>query len=247
MNVLVLAAGSSDAYAQAGYAFPKNLIEISGKPLIQHVLENIESLFDGNSRLHVVVRQDEMTKFYTDQVIRLICADANIVSSPNKTSGAACTALLALEFINEDNPLLIVNGDQVLNVNHLRMVREFSERDLDGGIPVFEDVHPRYSFVRLGGDDLVIETAEKRPISNYATAGRYYFRSGKDFVKNSMSMMIKDAHVDGAFYVCPVYNQMILHGAKIGITRLRRSDYVNLATPPGITEFNWTNAPSHAL
>ena len=237
MNVLILAAGGSEAYQQAGYAFPKNLVEIDGAPLIQKIFENLDSLRSIGAHFHVVLPRDEAAKFHTDQVVRLLDPEAQIVLSPAKTSGAACTALLASSGIDTDDPLLIVNGDQLLLADHVAFVDEFVRRELDGGIPVFEDVHPRYSFVKLDADGLVIEAAEKRPISRNATAGRYFFRRGSTFVRCTMRMILKDAHVDGAFYVCPVYNEVILEGGRIGSAKVDRSAYHNLASPVGLAEY----------
>jgi len=237
MNVLILAAGGSEAYHQAGYTFPKNLVEIDGEPLIQRVFENLEPLRSLGASFHVVLPREEAGKFHTDQVVRLLDPDAEIVLSPAKTSGAACTALLASSGINTDEPLLIVNGDQLLLEDHVAFVKKFQDNGWDGGIPVFEDVHPRYSFVKLDNDGMVIEAAEKRPISRNATAGRYFFRNGSTFVRCTMRMILKDAQVDGAFYVCPVYNELILEGGRIGIHKVQRSSYHNLATPVGLAEY----------
>ncbi len=228
MNILILAAGPKEPYLNAGFTFPKNLIEVGGKPLLQVVIENLAPLKAEEGRFIFVIRQEEIARFHTDQVIKLLDPEAIIVASHGETSGAACTALLAIEHINSDAPLLIANGDQLLEVDQVEMVRRFAQRELDGGIPVFHDVHPRYSFAKLGDHGLVIETAEKRPISNLATAGRYWFARGSDFVASAQEMILKDAHVNGAFYVVPAYNQMILKGARIGIEKVEKSQYRNL-------------------
>jgi dTDP-glucose pyrophosphorylase len=80
----------------------------------------------------------------------------------------------------------------------------------------------------------VIEAAEKRPISRYATAGVYYFRQGKAFVQAAMEMIKKDAHTNGIFYVCPTFNELILEQAKIGVYKISRDSYFSIATPEGV-------------
>ncbi len=237
MNVLVLAAGGSEAYAQAGYSFPKNLVEIESKPLLQRVFQNLEPLRELGARFHVVLRREECQKYHTEQVVKLLDPSAHIILSPSNTSGAACTALLAAEKINTDEPLLIANGDQLLIHDHVALVREFLENDWDGGIPVFDDVHPRYSFVKLGSDGFVVEAAEKRPISRNASAGRYFFRRGSTFVRCAMRMILKDAQVEGAFYVCPSYNELVLEGGRIGVSQIPRDHYINLASPSGLNDY----------
>jgi len=80
----------------------------------------------------------------------------------------------------------------------------------------------------------VIEAAEKRPISRYATAGIYYFREGRRFVKAAMEMIKKDAHTNSIFYVCPTFNELILEQAKIGVYKISRDAYFSIATPEGV-------------
>lgn len=234
MNLLVLAAGGSEAFQAAGYAYPKNLVEIQGKPLLQHVLENVAT---ADGRLIVVLRRDEAAKFHTDRVVRLLYPDAEVVLSPVPTSGAACTALLAAGLIDNHEPLLIANGDQILRVDHGALADGFLEKGWDGGIPVFEDVHPKYSYVKLDEAGLIVEAAEKRPISRLATAGRYFFAEGRTFVQSAQKMILKDAHLDGIFYVCPAYNEAILAGKRIGISRVEKGDYFSLGTPQGVEGF----------
>ena len=237
MNVLILMAGSDDAFRQAGYVYPKNLTEIAGLPLAQRVIDGLSSLHSPNNRFIFLLRGDENRQSYTGAAIQLLLPDATIVEVPGITAGAACTALLAIDQINSEQPLLIVNGDQIIERNIAEIVEDFQRRRLDGGITVFEAVHPRWSYAKCDERGLVIETAEKRPISKLATAGMYYFVSGRSFVSAVISMIKKDANVDGAFYVCPVYNELILQQARIGVFKIPRSTYFSLANPQSVQAY----------
>ena len=117
------------------------------------------------------------------------------------------------------------------------LFNDFMEKDYDGGIVTFEDIHPKFSFVKLDENGLVIEAAEKRPISKHATAGFYYFKKGSDFIESAINMIAKDASVNGLFYLCPVYNEMILKQKKIGIYSIDRNDYFLLKTQSGIDAY----------
>jgi len=238
MNILLLMAGSSDAFREAGYIYPKNLIEIQGLPLIQHVLQSlqksIESLQEQNIQLICMIRAEENRYSYTGGVINLLASGTQVIEVQGKTTGAACTALLAIEYINNTEPLIIINGDQIVETDLVSVINDFQVRDLDGGTIVFEAVHPRWSYVRCNKEDLVVEAAEKRPISNLATAGVYYFAKGQDFVQATMNMIKKDAHVNNIFYVCPSFNEMLLQQAKIGIYKIPREKYFSLASPKGV-------------
>lgn len=232
MKTILLAAGGSDAYAEAGYFYPKNLIEVDGRPLIQHVIESLGACGRGG-RLIVMVRQQEDLRFHTSRVVELIEPSATVLTVQD-TSGAACTAMLAVGHVEPDEPLLLVNGDQVLLESLDAVVAGFAERGLDGGVVVFSGVHPRWSYVRTDGDGLVIEASEKRPISRLATAGVYWFAHSRDYFASAMDMIRKDAHVGDVFYVCPSLNEMVLRNRRIGVYHTERARYLSLHEPQGL-------------
>ena len=244
MNVLVLMSGSSQAFKDAGYGYPKNLAEVAGQPMVQHVMESLQPLKSLGARFICAVRNDENRRHHTGKVLQLMDPET-LVLEVEETSGAACTALLAVDLINDDSPLIITNGDQILmDVDLPAIIAEFLEKKWDAGVVVFEDIHPRWSFVKCNEEGLVIETAEKRPISKFATAGFYFFARGSDFVSAAMEMLKKDAQVNGLFYICPALNEMILRQARIGVHLIERSSYCSLATPADV--HNYSNKTSSA-
>lgn len=230
MNLLILMAGSSDSFQEAGYLYPKPLYEISGKPLLQHVLENLAPLFPICNSVIVAVRQAENAKHHTGAVVQLLLPSAHLLEVPDGTAGAACTALLAADLLVESEPLVIANGDQILRTDLPAAIESFQSTGFDGGILVFNDVHPRWSFVKTDSDGFVVEAAEKRPISNLATTGFYYFSKAGSFIRATQSMILKGASVNGLFYVCPAYNEMILAGSRIGVRKIEKQNYISLAT-----------------
>ena len=238
LNLLLLMAGSSETFAQAGYVYPKNLVEIHGRPMLQHVLENLARLtYPQEKRMICVVRRDENLRYHTNSVISLIDPEARIMELTGEAAGAACSALMAVDFIQNDDPLLIANGDQVLDVDLNAMLADFDRRGLDGGVAVFRDIHPRWSFVKCNDQGEVIEAAEKRPISNLATAGFYYFRRGADFVAAAQRMILKGASVNGHYYICPAYNELVLKQRRIGVCEIPKSHYWSLATPASVDAY----------
>lgn len=237
MNLLLLMSGSSEAFKEAGLLFPKNLTEIAGKPLVQCVLEQLAPLRQISARTICTLRAEENSKHHTGAVLRLIDPSVVPVLVNGTTSGAACTALLAVEHIDNDAPLVIVNGDQLIEADLPAALADFQRRNLDGGIIVFDDVHPRWSFVKCDAEDRVIEAAEKRPISRLATAGFYYFKKGRDFVLAATEMIKKDAQVNELFYICPAYNELILRQRAIGVHRIARKAYRTLASPADVHSY----------
>ncbi|HEU5006858.1 MAG TPA: glycosyltransferase family 2 protein [Jatrophihabitantaceae bacterium] len=234
MKTLLLCAGGDSAFADPTYHYPKNLVEVGGQPLVQHAIDNLGSLaHDG--RLVVVLRKDEARAFHTPRVVRLIQPTAQVVLA-GTTSGAASSALLAVEEVDSDEPLLVCNGDQVLDLDLPAVVARFEADGLDAGVVTFEAVHPRWSYVRTEAG-LVVEASEKRPISTCATAGFYWFRRAGDFFAATMAMICKGGAVEGAYYVCPALNELVLDGKRIGIHPIERERYFSLHNPAGVAVY----------
>ena len=211
MNVLIPMAGNGSRFAQAGYTFPKPLIEVHGKPMIQVVVENLAV----EANYIFVVQKLHRQKYNLDSMLSLICPGCKIVEVDSVTEGAACTVLLAKELIDNDEPLVIANSDQFIEWNSLEFFYKMNEQNLDAGIVSFRATHPKWSYAKVDDNGFVTEVAEKNPISDIATVGVYYWKQGKDFVKYAESMISKDIRVNDEFYVCPVFNEAILDGLKI--------------------------------
>jgi dTDP-glucose pyrophosphorylase len=110
------------------------------------------------------------------------------------------------------------------------------KKEADGGIVTFISTHPKWSYVKINDkDSLVVEVAEKRPISNIATVGIYYYKHGKDFVKAAEQMMEKNIRTNNEFYVAPVFNEMITSGKKIHIYPV--AEMKGLGTPEDLLQF----------
>jgi beta-phosphoglucomutase-like phosphatase (HAD superfamily)/dTDP-glucose pyrophosphorylase len=211
MNVLIPMAGGGTRFAHAGYTFPKPLIEVRGKPMIQVVAENLNI----DATFTFVVQKEHRKKYNLDTLLNLITPNCNIVEVDGITEGAACTTLLAKEFINNDQPLLMANSDQFVEWDSNEFMYKMIEQDVDGGIVTFRATHPKWSFAKIDERGYVTEVAEKNPISDIATVGIYYWKRGSDYVKYAEQMIEKNIRVNNEFYVCPVFNEAIADGKRI--------------------------------
>ncbi len=211
MNILIPMAGAGSRFEQAGYSFPKPLIDVNGKPMIQVVVENLNI----EANYIYVVQKKHREKYNLDTLLNLITPNCKIVETEGITEGAACTALLAKEHIDNDNPLFFANSDQFVEWDSNEFMYKMNETDADGGIVSFRATHPKWSFAKVNDEGLVTEVAEKNPISDIATVGYYYWKHGSDFVKYAEQMIERNIRVNNEFYVCPVFNQAIEAGKKI--------------------------------
>ena len=211
LTVLIPMAGAGSRFQQAGYTFPKPLIDVKGKPMIQTVVDNLNI----KANYVYVVQKEHREKYNLDTLLNLITPKCKIVEVDKITEGAACTALLAKEYIDKDTPLFFANSDQFVEWDSNEFLYKMNETDADGGIVTFRATHPKWSFAKIDEQGLVTEVAEKNPISDIATVGYYYWKKGSDFVKYAEDMIEKDIRVNNEFYVCPVFNQAVEDGKEI--------------------------------
>ncbi len=231
MNIVVPLAGAGKKFQERGYTFPKPLIDIAGKPMIQWVVENLNT--DGN--FIFIVLKEHYEKYQLAYLLNLIAPGCRILQADGPTEGAACTVLLAESYINNERPLIIANSDQVLDWNSNEFFYAMAHEECDGGIVTFKSTHPRFSFAKRAENGLVCEVAEKRPISDNATAGIYYWHHGADFVLAARQMIQKDIRTHNEFFICPTFNESLQEGKKIRMFPVKQ--VWSLGTPEDVNLF----------
>ncbi len=218
LNVLIPMAGAGSRFIQQGYTFPKPLIEVNGKPMIQVVVENLNI----DAHYIFITQKEHYEKYNLKYLLNLIAPGCDILQVDSITEGAACSTLLAKQFIDNENSLIIANSDQYIDWNSNECMYAFSADNIDGGILTFDASHPKWSYAKLGPNGFVTEVAEKKVISNMATVGVYYWKKGSDYVRYAEDMISKNIRVNNEFYVCPVFNQAIEDGKKIKIKQVEK-------------------------
>jgi HAD superfamily hydrolase (TIGR01509 family) len=230
LNILIPMAGAGSRFANAGYTFPKPLIEVNGKPMIQVVKDNLA--MDG--QFIFIVNSEHYTKYNLEYMLNAISPNCKIITVNTLTEGAACTTLLAKELIDNDCQLLIANSDQYIDWNSSEFMYSLQGEHVDGGILTFENSHPKWSYAKTK-DGFVTTVQEKKVISNEATVGIYHWKKGSDYVKYAEQMITKDIRVNNEFYVAPVYNEAIEDGKKFKTYKV--DAMYGLGTPEDLTTF----------
>ncbi|MBO6505395.1 MAG: glycosyltransferase family 2 protein [Kordiimonadaceae bacterium] len=235
VNLLIPAAGAGSRFAKAGYQKPKPFISVLGKPMLERVIDNLSV---PDNHIHLLLRKDHLQS-ELESCQQLEDLGCNIVEIADLTEGTACTALLARKSIDNDQPLLIANSDQLVDFDCAEFVEDCRRRNLDGSILVFRDSEkdPKWSFAKVDNNGYVVEVAEKNPISDLATVGIYLFMRGADFVAGAIDMIAANDRVNNEFYTCPVYNYLIQDGLRIGIFEVPRSAMHGLGTPGDLDSY----------
>lgn len=229
-------AGHGSRFRDAGYAFPKPLIDVNGKTMIEVVINNLKP--EVPHRFIFICQREHYEKYDLYNIFKN-ATDNNfdVVQINGVTQGAACTVLCAKQYINNDDDLLIANSDQFIDSNINDFIVKARKKDNDGVIMTFTSSHPKWSYARIDDSGRVLETVEKKVISNNATVGIYYFKKGSMFVDGAEAMIKKGIKSNNEFYVCPVYNELILNDNKIYIDEVAVDKIHGLGTPEDLNKY----------
>lgn len=202
-NVLIPMAGLGSRFAEAGYAKPKPLIDVNGVPMIKAVVDSLG--IDGHYIF--IVQKQHSVQYHLLDVLDSIAPGCSIVEIDGMTDGAARTALMASHLIDNENPLVIANSDQIVEWNSSEFMSLLVRNN---AIAVFTDMsrNPKWSFVNIK-DARITSVHEKVAVSDYANVGIYGWSSGSDYVKYAKQMINKDIRTNGEFYIAPTYNEAI--------------------------------------
>ncbi|MBI2629009.1 glycosyltransferase family 2 protein [Candidatus Pacearchaeota archaeon] len=238
MNIVVPLAGRGSRFLAESdknpeYKKPKPIINIAGHTMVEWALSSYP--LTGEENLIFIVRREHVEEARIDEELRRIFGDdIKIIIQDSPPTGAACTVLLAREFINNETPLLITDSDHYIDGNtHFKVIENYEK--IDGVIPVFYANNPKWSFAKTDEEGIVTETAEKVQISRNANIGAYYFSKGRDFVWAAEEMIEENDKTNGEFYVAPVYNYAIRRGKAIKLSRPRF--VYGLGTPKDVDKF----------
>jgi len=230
LNIVVPMAGAGSRFEKEGFLLPKPLIDINGSPMIEWVVDNLK--IDANYIF--IVQQSHIDKFAVDQVLKRIKPECTIFPINGVTDGAARSVLLTKNLIDNNNPLLIVNSDNIIEWDS-KAVMEFMS-NYDGGITTIQAAGPKWSYASTNELGYVTKIAEKVQISTNATTGHYYWRTGSLFVQAAQQMIDKDIRYNNEFYVAPVYNQLVEAGSKVVIKEVEK--FWSVGTPEDLAYFH---------
>lgn len=207
INIVLPIAGRGSRFAEAGFDLPKPLIPVHGVPMIEVVVNNVRPLCE--HRFIFVAFKEHLDHLGMKETLNHIAPGCIIIPVSAVTEGAACTVLLARDYINNNDQLMLANSDQWVDIDINDYLAEMDTKKADGLIMTMWADHPKWSYVGFNGEGFVNNVVEKQVISNEATVGIYNFRHGSDFVQAADQMIAKNLRVNNEFYVAPAYNELI--------------------------------------
>ncbi len=215
LNIVVPMAGRGSRFADAGYLDPKPLIDVKGKHMIEVVINNLKPTCE--HRFIFVCQEDHVKKYDLETIFRKSCDNFEIVAINGITEGAAITVLKAREYFDNDEPLMIANSDQWVDVDINDYLSDMKMRKLSGSMLTMKANDPKWSYAKVDEFGIVSQVVEKIVVSDEATVGIYNFNRGCDFCRFADYMVEQDIRSNGEFYVAPVYSYMARKGHEIGV------------------------------
>jgi len=207
INIVIPMAGHGSRFSKASYIDPKPLIPVNGKPMIQLVIENLKP--SKEHRFIFICQAEHLMNYPLRSLLEQKAPGCKIIEVSQVTEGAACTVLLAKDFINNQDQLMIANCDQYIDVNINEYLAALDDPLADGLIMTMKANDNKWSFIKLNEQNEITLVVEKEVVSDEATVGIYNYQRGSDFVMAAEKMIAKNLRVNNEFYVAPAYNEMI--------------------------------------
>jgi glucose-1-phosphate thymidylyltransferase len=205
---IIPAAGVGTRLRPHTYTLPKVLLHVAGKPMLDHILDDLPELgiekivlivgYMGDKVVEYVRRaHPELQVEYVDQPERLGLGHAVSLAAPH--SG--------------DQPLLIVLGDTIFEAD-LKSVLAGPTSSI--GVKEVEDPR-RFGIVELNGDGRIARMVEKpeHPTSNLAITGVYHFKRGQPLFDALRELQEKNIRTRGEFQLTDGMQLLVERGEVI--------------------------------
>jgi len=235
LKIIVPLAGSSELYKNAGYVYPKPLIEVNGVLMIELIIEktiNIKVPY----QFIFIIKEEDSKKFHLDSTLKLLSPGSEVILLKKDTKGGLCSVLMAIDKIDANDSLLIMNGDQIIDVDINTILNFWEINNADAAVVTFKSVHPRWSYARIE-EGQVLQTAEKNPISSHAIAGIYYYHKADEFFDGAFQTIKNNVHLDGNFYISPVMNEYVLKNKIVLNYKIENEQYHSFYSPQMLMDF----------
>ena len=231
INILLLSAASRSSFDDSEI-YPTCLMEENVTSLLEKIImqtSNIE-----NAKYTYAFLDSDIKKFHLDKISNLLTPNSKCINISEGCQGALCTALYSACQLNQDSELLIISSNEIIDIDYNDFIDNFKKQNLDAGTVTFRSVHPHYSYVRLDGE-MVVEAAQRKPISQNATAGIFWFKSTKTFIDSAMKQILKGASTDGLYFIAPCLNEIILEQLNVGVFNVDNNLYSPYKQKPTFT------------
>ncbi len=234
MQIIIGMAGAGRRFANSGYTIPKPLCRVGDTTMIQKA---VDSLGIEGKYIFVVLHEHLLEYKWLEGHLASLAKYVTIVKLDEITDGAACTLLRAKQYIDNDEPLISINSDQVLHWNSSEFITKCKQEPEVSWIMTYPHSDLKHSFVKVDDDGVVVQTAEKVAISDMASVGLYHWSKGSLFVESAEQMIANNDKHNNEFYLAPVYNYTLKTNL-VKPYQVDASNFSPVGTPSDLAVFN---------
>ena len=231
MKIVIPMAGAGSRFRDLGYDLPKPLIEVAGKTLIEHSIRS----FDVPGEFIFITRKFDNPEHNAQlsKLLKQLRPEHVEIQLDKVTSGASETVLAARELIDNLEPLIIYNCDQIFDWNPDNFL-QFVTPHMAGAVVCYKSTDPKNSFAVIE-QDKIVRMVEKQPVSDHALVGFHYWREGRLFVE-SADALLQQFRLSGRpeCYISETYNYLIDQGHHVAAYHVAPHVYVSLGTPADV-------------
>lgn len=192
MTSIILAAGYATRMYPLTLNYPKPLLEVGGKKIIDWLIEDLEKA--GVERTVVVSNHKFISQFqaWAEGRENIIVLDDGSEDNDHRL-GAVKDIEFAIEEANIDDDIVVLAGDNVLNFS-LSSFIEYGRKRKTSCIMRHEEKDEnklrKTGVIEIDEDELVLDMEEKpkEPKSNWAVPPFYYYtKEDKDLIKEGIA------------------------------------------------------------
>lgn len=239
MKIIITMSGEGSRFKNIGFNKPKHEIIAKNKTLFEWSLLSLKDFFSYDF-IFIVRKNNYNKKFIDDKVDLLQIKNYEICEINDLTDGQASTVMLADEYINDNDEILIYNIDTYIEEEVLK--KEMIKPNMSGIIPTFIAEGDKWSFTKFDENKKVIEVSEKKRISDYGTVGLYYFKEFKKFKEILVNFKKEIMNQYSEAYIAPMYKYLIESKIKfdneVYATVIESKKIHVLGTPEDIKNFD---------
>jgi bifunctional N-acetylglucosamine-1-phosphate-uridyltransferase/glucosamine-1-phosphate-acetyltransferase GlmU-like protein len=219
VQIIIPMSGMGQRFVEAGYNDPKPLIQVDGMPIIEHVV----NLFPGEQNVTFICNEQHLKETNMRRVLNNICPNGKIYEVPVEgREGPVHAVSLIFDNIDDDKEVIVSYCDYGTYWDYPEFLKDTRDRNADGAIACYKGFHPHmlgtdnYAFLKETepGSRWMEAIQEKMPFTNdrmseYASNGSYYFKSGAIMKKYFQVLMDRKMKVKNEYYVSMVYNLLV--------------------------------------
>lgn len=127
MQVIILAGGFGTRLQSVVKDVPKPLADIAGKPFLSYLLSHLNKCGATDIVLSVGYLQEKIVEYFGESFLGMKISYAR----EDKPLGTGGAILNSLQFLDENKPVVVVNGDTFLQINYQKLLLSHEENASD--------------------------------------------------------------------------------------------------------------------